>query len=156
FHVTGVQTCALPIFFRAAVPADGLLLLRTDPTTVLPTDGVVEALPPELCRPFWDNELLEPDVNKFVTLARGPLVATLYRATGGQLARSRRYRTLYRPLGVSDELRIAFAARDGSCWGLAQLLRTGGAVFTDRERDLMAGAVPAVAAALRARFAAAG
>src|SRR5690606_37080857 len=28
--------------FRAAVPADGLLLLRTDPTTVLPTDGVVE------------------------------------------------------------------------------------------------------------------
>src|SRR5690606_9187167 len=65
-------------------------------------------------------------------------------------------RTLYQPLGVSDELRVAFAARDGSCWGLAQLLRTGGAVFTDRERDLLAGVGPAVVSALRARFAAAG
>ena len=141
---------------RAAVPADGLLLLRTDPTTVLPTDGVVEALPPALCKPLWDNELLEPDFNKFVMLARGPVAATLYQATGGQLTRSRRYRTLYQPLGVSDELRVAFAARDGSCWGLAQFMRTSGAVFTDRERDLVAGAVPAVVSALRARFAVAG
>src|SRR5690606_22115942 len=92
----------------------------------------------------------------FVRLARGPVAATLVQATGGQLNRSRRYRALYQPLGVSDELRVAFAARDGSCWGLAQLTRTGGAVFTDRERDLLAGAVPAVVAALRARFAVAG
>ena len=136
---------------RDAVPCDGMLLLRTDPTTVLPVDGVVTAMPPAMCRPFWDNELLEDDYNKFVALARGPVAATLYEATGGDLSRSRRYVTLYRRLGVTDELRVSFAARDGSCWGLAQLLRTGG-VFTTAERDLVAGAAPTVASALRARF----
>jgi DNA-binding CsgD family transcriptional regulator len=135
-----------------AVPCDGLLLLRTDPTTVLPVEGVVRALPPALCRPFWDNELLEDDYNKFVALARGPLAATLHEATGGDLSRSRRYGTVYRGLGVTDELRASFTARDGSCWAVAQLVRTAGR-FTAAERDLLAGAAPAVAAALRARFA---
>jgi DNA-binding CsgD family transcriptional regulator len=140
---------------RAAVPAEALLLLRTDPTTVLPTDGVAEALPPALCQPFWDNELLEPDLNKFVELARRePPAATLSEATGGDLSRSARYRSMYRPLGVSDELRASFPARDGSCWGIAQLLRTGGPTFTADERDLLAAAAPAVAALLRAGFAA--
>jgi DNA-binding CsgD family transcriptional regulator len=141
---------------RAAVPAEALLLLRTDPTTVLPTDGVAEALPSALCKPFWDNELLEPDLNKFVELARRePPAATLYEATGGDLSRSARYRSMYRALDVSDELRASFAARDGSCWGIAQLLRTGGATFTADERDLLAAAAPAIAALLRAGFAAA-
>lgn len=135
-----------------AVPADGLLVLRTDPTTVLPVDGVVRALPPALCRPFWDNELLEDDVNKFVALARGPVAGTLSGATGGDLARSRRYVTLYRDLGITDELRCSFTARDGSCWGVAQLVRTAGR-FTVAERDLVAGVAPVAAAALRARFA---
>lgn len=137
---------------RAAVPADALLLLRTDPTTVLPTDGVAQALPPALCQPFWDNELLEEDYNKFVELARGPVAATLLVATGGDLSRSRRYRTLYRGLGVADELRVSFTSRDGACWGLAQLVRTGPAAFSAGERDLLAGAAPLVAAALRSRF----
>lgn len=138
---------------RAAVPADGLLLLRTDPTTALPTDGVAEALPPGLCQPFWDNELLEEDYNKFVELARGPVAATLLAATGGDLSRSRRYLTLYRSLGVTDELRVSITSRDGACWGLAQLVRTGGATFSQGERDLVAGAAPPIAAALRSRFA---
>ncbi len=142
--------------FRSAVPCQGLLLLRTDPTTMLPTDGVVQDLPPALCKPFWDNELLEPDVNKFVALARGEVpAATLREATGGDPGRSRRYASMYRPLGITDELRVSFTARDGSCWGIAQLVRAGGATFSDLERDLLAAAAPAVAAALRARFAAA-
>src|SRR5918999_2572611 len=108
---------------RAAVPGDALLLLRTDPTTVLPTDGVVQALPPGLCKRFWDNELLEEGFNKFVALARGEVpAATLRAATGGDLSRSRRYTSLYRTLGVTDELRVSFTARDGSCWGIAQLV----------------------------------
>jgi DNA-binding CsgD family transcriptional regulator len=135
---------------QAAVPGDALLLLRTDPTTLLPTDGVVEALPPGLCKPFWDNELLEEDFNKFVALARSELpAATLRAATGGDLSLSRRYTTMYRPLGVTDELRVSFTARDGSCWGIAQLVRTGGA-FSARERDLLAATAPAVAGLLRA------
>lgn len=138
---------------RVAIPHQGMLLLRTDPTTALPTDGVVEAIPPALCKPFWDNELLEDDFNKFVDLGRtAPVAATLLEATDGDLLRSRRYRTLYQALGVTDELRTTFTARDGSCWGLAQLIRTDGA-FGSAEKDLLASVAPAVAAALRARFA---
>jgi DNA-binding CsgD family transcriptional regulator len=141
---------------QAAVPGEALLLLRTDPTTVLPTDGVVEALPPGLCKPFWDNELLEEDYNKFVALARSDVpAATLYAATGGDLSRSRRYTTMYRRLGVTDELRVSFTARDGSCWGIAQLVRTAGGTFSERERDLLAAAAPSVAGVLRAKFGAA-
>jgi DNA-binding CsgD family transcriptional regulator len=144
---------ALASELKVAVPSDGLLLLRTDPTTVLPTDGVVEALPPALCQPFWDNELLEDDVNKFVDLAGERIAGTLREATGGDLSRSRRFVTLYRELGISDELRASLTARDGSCWGVAQLTRTGGATFTAAERDLLAAAAPSIASALRARFA---
>jgi DNA-binding CsgD family transcriptional regulator len=144
---------ALAGLLRAALPGDGLLLLRTDPTTVLPTDGVVEALPPALCQPFWDNELLEDDYNKFVELARDGVAATLRAATNGDLSRSRRFVTLYRPLDISDELRASLTARDGSCWGLVQLVRAGGATFREAERDLLASAAPSIASALRARFA---
>lgn len=137
-----------------AVPHDGLLLLRTDPTTVLPTDGVVQAIPPAMCKPFWDNELLDEDYNKFIDLARrDPPVATLQEATGGDLTRSRRYVTMYRELGISDELRASFTARDGSCWGIVQLVRAGGGTFSRPEVDRMAAVAPLVAAALRARFA---
>jgi DNA-binding CsgD family transcriptional regulator len=139
---------------RAALPCQGLLLLRTDPTTVLPTDGVVDALPPALCRHFWDNELLEPDYNKFVDLARREVTAaTLSQATGAELSRSRRYADLYRPLGYGDELRVSFTARDGSCWGIAQLVRAEGEVFSEDERDLLAAVSPTVAEGLRAAFA---
>jgi DNA-binding CsgD family transcriptional regulator len=142
---------------RQAVPGDGLLLLRTDPTTVLPTDGVVEALPPALCKPLWDNELLEDDYNKFVALARrADPAATLWQATGGELSRSRRWATLYRGLGVTDELRVSFTSRDGSCWGIAQLVRAGGATFSEGERGLLAAAAATVADALRPGVAAVG
>jgi DNA-binding CsgD family transcriptional regulator len=136
------------------VPCDGLLFLRTDPTTVLPTDGVVDALPPALCKHFWDNELLEHDFNKFVELARRETsAATLSEATAGDLSRSRRYAQLYRPLQFGDELRVSFTARDGSCWGIAQLVRPDGGVFSGEERDLLAAVAPTVAEGLRAAFA---
>jgi DNA-binding CsgD family transcriptional regulator len=138
---------------RAAVPCQGLLLLRTDPTTVLPTEGVVEDLPPALCKPFWDNELLEPDVNKFVALARSEVpAATLLEATDGDLRRSHRFGAMYAALGISDELRASFTTRDGSCWGIVQLARTGGATFSGLERDLLAAVAPVAAAALRSGF----
>jgi DNA-binding CsgD family transcriptional regulator len=139
---------------RTVVPCEGLMFLRTDPTTMLPTDGVVDALPPALCKHFWDNELLETDYNKFVELARRESsAATLSEATGADLSRSRRYAQLYRPLGFGDELRVSFTARDGSCWGIAQLVRPDGEVFTDDERDLLAAVSPTVAEGLRATFA---
>lgn len=143
-------------YLDRTLPSDRVLLLRTDPMTVLPTDGFARALPGTLCKPFWDNELLEDDYNKFVELARGPIAATLLDATGGELSRSRRYRTAYRGLDVGDELRVAFTAKDGSCWGVGQLIRSAGARFDAAERAAFAEAAPVVAGALRARFALAG
>lgn len=145
---------ALAGSLRAFVPCEGLLLLRTDPTTVLPTDGVVEALPPALCTHFWDNELLETDYNKFVDLARREVsAATLSEATGTDLSKSRRYAELYRPLSLGDELRVSFTARDGTCWGIGQLVRPDGGVFSEDERDLLAAVSSTVAEGLRAAFA---
>lgn len=136
---------------RATVTCDGLLFLRADPTTVLPTDGVVDALPPAICKHFWDNELLDDDFNKFVELSRREVTAaTLSDATGGDLARSRRYAALYRPLGLGDELRVSFTARDTSCWGIAALVRADGTPFSEWERDLLAAVSATVAEGLRA------
>ena len=141
---------------RAAVPCRSMLVLRTDPTTVLPTDGLVDALPPGLCKHFWDNELLADDFNKFVELSRREsTAATLGHATGGDLTRSPRYTNLYRGLGLGDELRVSFTARDGSCWGIAALVRADGEPFTEAERGMLADAAPFVAEGLRAAFAAA-
>ena len=141
---------ALAAELRRHIPADRLMLLRTDPTTLLPLDGLTEAMPPDLCRPFWDNELLDGDVNRFADLARDGTAATLVAATGGAPSRSRRFSVTYGGMGVGDELRVAFTARDRSCWGIGQLLRTG-AVFDPAERDALAAAAPVVAAALRVR-----
>jgi DNA-binding CsgD family transcriptional regulator len=136
---------------RATVACDALLFLRTDPTTILPTGGVVEALPPGICQRFWDNELLEGDYNTFVELARREATAaTLCEATGGDLSRSRRATAIYRPLGLGDELRVSFTARDGSCWGIAALVRAAGTPFAEWERDLLAAVSPTVAEGLRA------
>jgi DNA-binding CsgD family transcriptional regulator len=144
---------ALAEHLDRTVPSDRLLVLRTDPATVLPTDGVARALPTTLCKPFWDNELLEDDYNKFAQLARGEIAATLLDVTAGEPTRSRRYVTTYRDLGVGDELRVAFTAKDGSCWGVAQLIRSQGASFDRAERDALAEVAPVIAGALRARFA---
>ena len=57
--------------------------------------------------------------------------------------RSARLHTVWRPLGVDQELRLMFLA-DGACWGAAGLVRTG-ADFTDRETDYLAAVAPALA-----------
>ncbi|MQA98076.1 MAG: LuxR family transcriptional regulator [Streptosporangiales bacterium] len=138
---------------RAAVPCSALMFLRTDPATALPTDGVVHALPEALCPRFWDNELLASDFNKFVDLARAEIpVATLSEATGGELGRSVRHREVYRGLAIGDELRAAFTGRDGSCWGIAQLLRPTGETFSPYERDLVASVATDIAEALREAY----
>lgn len=86
-------------------------VMTTDPRTLLPSGGAVEGFDRAACAPFWDNELLDPDFDKFVDLARRiDPVATLYESVDGDLARSPRYQKLYAALGVADELRVAFTA----------------------------------------------
>jgi DNA-binding CsgD family transcriptional regulator len=125
-------------------------LVLTDPETMLPSAGAVEGFGPDACVPFWDNELLDPDIMKFNELARSTEpVATLVDATDGELIRSPRYQKLYQQLGVDDELRVAF--RSGTtCWAVACLLRsTGCGPFTPSEVQAVRDLIPTAARALR-------
>jgi len=99
-------------------------VLLTDPQTMLPFGGLVDGLDESGCVPFWDNELLDPDFNKFTALSRSDdPVATLVDATDGDLERSPRFGKQFREMGVVDELRVAF--RTGtSCWAVGFLFRT--------------------------------
>jgi DNA-binding CsgD family transcriptional regulator len=75
-------------------------------------------------RKLIHNEYFEPDFVKFRDLTRRPVpVDTLCRATGGELTRSTRYRTLQADLGYGDELRAVFRYGD-SAWGAACIARS--------------------------------
>lgn len=102
---------------------DQTALLLTDTETMLPFGGLVEGWTVSECVPFWDNELLDPDFAKFNDLARSsdPVVA-LSEATDGDLTRSPRFRKLFDPGAIADELRVAFTT-GSSCWAVASLLR---------------------------------
>ena len=51
--------------------------------------------------------------------------AILSEITGGELNRASRYRDIFEPFGLTDELRAVLWA-DGTAWGSATLLRAGG------------------------------
>ncbi|MBI5103750.1 MAG: hypothetical protein HZB46_01945, partial [Solirubrobacterales bacterium] len=109
---------------REAVPFDAAGWCTTDPATLLPIGGYSDSMPEEACLAYFDNELLQPDVNKFRDLVRGPGTGLLSQATGGELRRSPRYRTMMQPFGHERELRFAMVA-DGGCWGTTCLVRDG-------------------------------
>ncbi len=70
-------------------------------------------------------------------------------ATGGHPERSPRFRDLLTPAGLGPELRSAFVA-DGTTWGALILVRRAGQPeFEDREVELLAGASPLFARAVR-------
>ncbi len=136
---------------RRAVAFDASGFRVTDPETLLWTDAVVEAPAGSGWR-FIENELLDEDFLKFATLARGPVAGTLHVATGGELARSRRYRTILAGLGLGDELRAALIA-DGVCWGTLCLSRGPDAgPFTTDEVRLVKLVAPRLAQTLRVRL----
>src|SRR5512140_2793880 len=94
---------------RTAVGFDASFWSIADPATLLPTGGVVHNLPLDSCEPYFEHELLIPDFNKFAELAAADrTVGVLSEATGGDLRQSARYRAVGEPLGIDDELRVAF------------------------------------------------
>ncbi len=109
--------------FHDLAEFDRAAFLTTDPDTLLPAGGVVEGFPIEACGPTWDNELLDPDFNKYAPLARShDPVATLAEATEGELDRSPRYRKIFEDLGVADELRVACVA-GSTCLAIGSFTR---------------------------------
>ena len=118
---------------RRAVPFDAAFWATVDPTTLLFTRPYQEQIPTETIPYFIQNEFVDQDVNKWTTLARERLgVRTLARATDGDLDASPRYRDIFRPLGLGDELRAVLRV-GGACWGYMCLHREAGAPFSSQE-----------------------
>ena len=117
-----------------AVPCDAIGLTVTDPETLLSTGGLAVNMPDEAMLRYYDNELLQPDVNKFTELLQSKRAAGLLSvATAGDPQRSQRYRTMLAPFGHENELRFV-ATADGACWSAGCLVRDGARDdFTDAE-----------------------
>jgi DNA-binding CsgD family transcriptional regulator len=135
---------------RKAVPIDALWWAAADPATLLFTQSYREELPEESGRYFVENEFLHKDVNKWTELARDPAgVRTLMEATGGNPARSERYRDILAPLGLQDELRAVLRVRD-VCWGYVCLHREAAqATFSRDEARFVQRLAPHLAEGLR-------
>ncbi len=143
--LTGEAACSVVARAISKVArCDAVALMSTDPETHLPAGGVVAGFEPSACVPFWDNELLDPDFNKFNDLARRiEPVATLSDATDGEFARSPRFQKLYSSFGASDELRVAFMA-GATCLAIGAFVRTDGEEYSPTEvRDVTALLKPA-------------
>jgi DNA-binding CsgD family transcriptional regulator len=135
---------------RRAVPFDAAFWTTVDPVTLLFTQPHQEAIPPETIPYFIENEFLGTDVNKWTTLARQRLgVRTLAQATGGDLDESPRYRDVFQPLGLGDELRAVLRV-GGACWGEMCLHREAGAPFSSQEVSYVRRVAPHLAEGIRA------
>ena len=111
---------------RHVVPADAWCFPTADPATLMITGNVGEGLPAEAAPRFFEIEYSLEDFNKFAELARRPSpFGTLREATGGDMSRSPRWREVFHPLGLDDDLRAALVA-DGACWGYLALHRASG------------------------------
>lgn len=70
-------------------------------------------------------------------------------ATGGDLARSFRYRAVLRPRSILGELRASFVV-DGDCWGCFAFFRAAPVDFTELERDFAHELAPVLGRCFRA------
>ena len=135
---------------RQVVPVNALWWAAADPATLLFTRSYREELPEESGPYFVENEFLHDDVNKWTDLARDPAgVRTLMQATDGHPGRSDRYRDIFAPLGLQDELRAVLRVR-GACWGYVCLHReAASAAFSPDEARFVQRLAPHIAEGIR-------
>jgi DNA-binding CsgD family transcriptional regulator len=147
-----------PVAFRTEVmrrlspvlPVDAFWFATADPSTLLFTGSLIEAIPDAATPLFVANEFAQPDVNKWVALASAQRpVNSIYFATEGRLDRSSRYRDICRPMGLGDELRAVLRA-DGASWGFMCLHRDStGRNFSSDEARFLGEIAPQLATGLR-------
>jgi len=144
-----LRAAVLPRLQRA-VPTDALWWAAADPATLLFTQSYSEEIPAETGPYFVANEFLDHDVNKWTELAQHPAGAgTLMHATDSTPANSARYREIFAPLGLQDELRAVLRLH-GSCWGYLCLHRgTAQATFSQDEVRFVRRIAPHLADGLR-------
>jgi DNA-binding CsgD family transcriptional regulator len=135
---------------REAIGFEHWCSLLLDPETLVIAQGIGEI--------DWSAELPRlnlisaslTDVNNLTMLARSrDHVGVLSAATGGDLARSERWREILSPYGVGDELRCVVADDFGS-WGEFMLFRASGdRPFDGEDAQMMRSVSELLAGALR-------
>ncbi len=134
---------------RRVVPFDAWCWPTADPATGLVTGADGRDIPPGRTQRFFEIEYTEPDFTKFVDLARGPAhVGALSEATGGHLERSARYREIFGPAGIGEDLWASLLV-DGACWGYLALHRDPGYPFDQAEATFLDRLAVHLAAGLR-------
>jgi DNA-binding CsgD family transcriptional regulator len=134
---------------RRVVPFDAAFWTTVDPTTLLFTQPHQEEIPAETIPYFIQNEFVDEDVNKWTALARTRTgVRTLAQETEGEMETSARYRDIFRPLGLRDELRAVLRV-GGACWGYICLHRGAGAPFSRQEVNYVHRLAPILAEGIR-------
>jgi DNA-binding CsgD family transcriptional regulator len=144
-----LRECVLPRL-RRGVRFDAAFWSTVDPATLLFTQPHQYQIPADTIPYFIRNEFIEEDVNKWTELARDRAgVRTLAGVTAGHIAQSPRYREIFAPLGLGDELRAVFRV-DGACWGYLCLHRESGPSFSTDEVRFVRRLAPHLAEAIRA------
>jgi DNA-binding CsgD family transcriptional regulator len=132
---------------RPLLDWDAAAWLTTDPDTVLFTDGRIEGFDTAVCQPWFENELLVDDVNKFADLAARAQAAILSHLPDHQT--SARWSEVMRPVGLDAELRATFVDTTG-CWGVFEAHRAVDRPdFTPDEANLVVSVSDSIAAGLR-------
>ncbi|MFK0256325.1 helix-turn-helix transcriptional regulator [Streptomyces sp. NPDC090445] len=138
----------------AVFPVDGVCGLTLDPATLLHTGGFHEKGVPHSHLPrLLEIEHGEKDVNHFPELVRyGRTTAGLWQATRDRPHHSARYRDVYEPVGMGDEIRVLL--RDHrAVWG-ALILHRGGdrPPFTAEEATAVSLLAPSITRGLRRAY----
>jgi DNA-binding CsgD family transcriptional regulator len=137
---------------RPAIGFDLWCCPLVDPDSLIPHRPVVsDSLPfgTRLPRMLLQDQAADEIISR-AKLARSPdPVCVLSAATGGDLARSSRWRDCGHPVGMGDELRAAIVDEHG-CWGSFELLRASDdPPFEMQDANLMRDATRILARCLR-------
>ena len=144
----------LSLRLRRLVPFDSSLWVGVDPDNHLATSPTrVENVEPGQCVAYWEREFTVEDAMLWRDLARAPRpAAALHEVTGGQPARSARWREFLAPMGYDDELR-AVARTPTATWGFFSLARGNGRPsFSPQETALISSVSQPIGEALRSRW----
>jgi DNA-binding CsgD family transcriptional regulator len=135
---------------QRVISSDYIFFSTTDPATHLFTSSVLDETPMPVLSQFLENEFLQPDYNKFLTLLNThQSVGVLSEQTQHDLSRSQRYRDILAPLALGDEMRAVFVT-NAACWGTLCLHRERAASsYTSAEAAFLAQLAPHIAEGLR-------
>jgi DNA-binding CsgD family transcriptional regulator len=134
---------------RRAISVDATFFAVADPATLLHTRRFLDGFPSHMSPYYLENEFRADDAIRWTELARDKRgVRTLLDATGGRLEDSARHRDLFKPLGLSDEIRAVMRTRRVT-WGYMCLARGRGSSFTSAETAFVTRVAPHLAEGIR-------